>query len=319
MPAGGEFQLIERYLSALGARRQDVDLGVGDDAALVTPAGGSLVLALDTLVEGVHFPTDLPAYWVGYRALAVNLSDLAAMGGDPAWALLGLTLPRADEQWVSGFAAGLHALAVRHGVAVVGGDVTHGPLTISLQISGYAPARPLRRDGARPGEHVWVSGRPGDAMGGLTAWQDPVDRQEAAWAGLRSAFLAPEPKVALGRRLSGIATAAIDVSDGLLADAGHIAAGSGVAVDCQAADCRPSARLRRYLGESQALDRLWRGGDDYELCFTAPGHAAPAVETIARLTRTPVRRIGRIDVGEGVFVDGAPANGGDPGYQHFRR
>lgn len=319
MAERSEFALIRHYLSHLGANRGDVMLGVGDDAAVVAAEGQSLLMALDTLVDGVHFPSDLSAYWVGHRALAVNLSDIAAMGGEPCWALLSLTLPDVDEAWVSAFADGLGALAERHGVAVVGGDVTRGPLSISVQITGRAPATPLRRDGARVGDRVWVSGHPGDAMGGLSVWQSAVHRHQARWQGLRRAFLAPQPRVALGQALTGIATAAIDISDGLAADAGHIADHSGVAIDLSTLACRPSSRLRQWLGEAPAVDAQLGGGDDYELCFMAPASADDAVLSAARRSRTPVRCIGDVGTGAGITCDGHPMADAATGYRHFER
>ncbi|PYZ99962.1 thiamine-phosphate kinase [Gammaproteobacteria bacterium 2W06] len=317
MARASEFDLIGRYLADRGARRRDVVLGVGDDAAILAGDDRPLLMALDTLVEGVHFPADLPAGWVGHRALAVNLSDIAAMGGEPCWALLGLTLPEADEAWVRAFADGLDALARRHAVALVGGDVTRGPLSISVQVAGHANGPVLRRAGAAAGDRVWVSGRPGDAMGGLAVWQDPTQRDRRQWRGLQQAFIAPRPRVALGQALAGIASAAIDVSDGLVADAGHIARSSGVAVALQAAACRPSARLRHWLGDTAARQTLLAGGDDYELCFTAPAAADGAVLQAARASRTPVRCIGAVSAGAGVWLDGEALTADTAGYRHF--
>jgi len=317
MARASEFDLIGRYLADRGARRDDVVLGVGDDAAVFAGDDRPLLMALDTLVEGVHFPADLPAEWVGHRALAVNLSDIAAMGGEPCWALLGLTLPEADEAWVKAFADGLDALAQRHAVALTGGDVTRGPLSISVQIAGHANGPVLRRDGAACGDRVWVSGRPGDAMGGLAVWQDPAQRDRSRWQGLQHAFVAPQPRIALGQALAGIASAAIDVSDGLVADVGHIARRSGVAIALRAAACRPSARLRHWLGDTAAQQTLLAGGDDYELCFTAPTGADAAVLRAARASRTAVRCMGEVGRGEGVWLDGEALTGDAAGYRHF--
>lgn len=318
MAGSTEFTLIERHLTGLGAPRDAVVLGVGDDAAILRcPPGQWLLSALDTLVEDVHFPADLPAEAVGYRALAVNLSDIAAMGGQAHWALVGLTLPAMDEDWVAGFARGLDALARDHGVAIVGGDVTRGPLTISVQITGDAQTPPLRRDGALVGDDVWVSGRLGEAAGGLAVWQ--AGRQaEARWAGLVEAFVRPRPRLALGQALVGIAHAAIDVSDGLLADAGHIAHRSGVAIELDSRALRPSARLRAWAGEHGADRCLRGGGDDYELCFTAPAAARADVQAAARAVGTPVRRIGEVRPGEGIRIDGQVPADGAGGYRHFQ-
>lgn len=312
-----EFELIERHLARLGAGRDDVILGPGDDAAITRPGGEPLLMALDTLVEGVHFPADLPAEWVGYRALAVNLSDIAAMGGDPCWALLGLTLPQADDAWVAAFAEGLGGLARAHGVALVGGDVTRGPLTVSLQITARAPGPVLRRDGAMPGDTLWVSGRPGEAAAGLAVWQQGMARASTRWRGLRRAFVAPRPRIALGQALRGIATAAIDVSDGLAADAGHIAVRSQAALHLDPTRCQPSARLRRWAGETGARRAQLAGGDDYELCFSAPRAASGAVRAAARQARTAVRCIGEVRAGEGVWWGDERIGEGAGGYRHF--
>ena len=311
-----EFELIARYLTGLGAARADVELGVGDDAAIVRGDHGRCVFALDTLIEGVHFPADLPAAAVGYRALAVNLSDMAAMGASPLWALMGLTLPWVDEDWVAAFAKGIDGIARAHGVAIIGGDVTRGPLGVSLQITGSVDS-PLRRDGAQAGDQLWVSGRPGEAAAGLALWQ-ANQRHQPTSQGLIQAFCYPRPKIALGQSLAGIATAAIDVSDGLAADAGHIAEQSHLAVVFERAACRASARLIAQVGLNQAQAYWLGGGDDYELCFSASAAARPAVEAAARQARTAVRPIGWLREGQGVWLDDQRlAPGQQAGYQHF--
>src|ERR1700742_2249696 len=213
-----EFALIERYFRKAGAMRHDVQLGVGDDAALLqSPRGAQLVAAIDTLNEGVHFPHGSPPASVGHRVLAVNLSDLAAMGARPAWALLALTLPKIDEDWLSEFAAGFSELARAHDVALVGGDTTSGPLTATVQMLGHVPrAQALLRSGARPGDLVFVSGTPGDAAGGLAVEQGRLQGAADVTAYLRKRFLYPTPRMALGKSLRGFASGCIDVSDGLL-------------------------------------------------------------------------------------------------------
>src|SRR6185503_11515595 len=228
-----EFELIDRYFRGCGAKRADVHLGIGDDAALLEcPAGAQLVAAVDTLVAGVHFPHDSPPASVGHRALAVNLSDLAAMGARPAWALLALTLPRADESWLSEFAAGMAALARAHDIALVGGDTTSGPLCITVQALGHVPrSAALLRSGGGAGDALFVSGTPGDAAAGLAIEQGRLAAAGAAAAHLRERFLYPAPRVALGERLRGYASACIDVSDGLLGDAGKLARASGCGVE----------------------------------------------------------------------------------------
>jgi len=313
-----EFALIARYLSALGAARDDVLLGVGDDAALVAPrADRPQALALDTLVAGVHFPEDAAAADVGHKALAVNLSDLAAMGATPQWALLALTLPAADEGWLEAFAAGFGALARATDVALVGGDVTRGPLTVSVQVIGAMEGPVLRRDGARPGERVWVSGRPGEAAAGLAVWAS-TQRHDARWRRLLARLHRPQPRCGLGRALAGLAGAAIDVSDGLAADLGHVAAASRVGIVLEPERLPLSRCLRAWAGDG-ARDLALHGGDDYELCFTAPPAADAAVRAAARRERVPVSVIGRVTAGG----DGEPAvrdaggRGLEGGYRHF--
>ncbi len=316
-----EFALIERYLSGLGADRADVVLGVGDDAAIVhPPVDGYQLMALDTLVAGVHFPKDFPPEWIGHRALAVNLSDIAAMGGQPQWALLGLTLPKADEAWVSAFARGFDALAKAYNVALIGGDVTQGPLAITVQITGTSSRPPLRRDGAQPGDRLWVSGRPGEAAAGLAVWQSADCRANPRWQGLLQAFTHPRPRLGLGQRLARIATAAIDVSDGIVADAGHIARRSGVKLVLDPALCRPSARLLHWAGTAQAAEALWQGGgDDYELCFTAPADATHCLLEAARAEQVIVRPVGRVESGVGVYWGSQHLDDRQGvGYEHFR-
>lgn len=217
----GEFELIAKYFSGADGGRQDVVLGVGDDAALLrVPEGRELVVAADTLVSGVHFPPGTPAAAIGHRALAVNLSDLAAMGATPAWFTLALTLPRAEEMWLEEFSRGLLELARRFDVALVGGDTTSGPLAMTVQAMGHAaPGTAIRRSGARPGDGIYLSATTGDAAAGLAVLQGEIEiASEAARAELIARFLWPEPRVALGAALVGVASAAIDVSDGLLAD-----------------------------------------------------------------------------------------------------
>ncbi len=314
-----EFGLIERYFSGLGASRDDVSLGTGDDAALVQAGGETLALAVDTLIEDVHFPADAPARSVGHKLLAVNLSDLAAMGAEPAWALLALTLRNVDESWLADLRDGLDGLARAHGVALVGGDTTRGErITASVFVAGHAE-RPMRRDGARLGDDLWVSGFPGEAAAGLALWQTGQRSGEAAET-LVARLHWPEPRVALGRLLSGVATAAVDISDGLVADAGHLSARSAVALRI-AAECLPVSQALASVGGAAARDYALSGGDDYELLFTAPASAGDQVRAVAHAAATPVTRIGEVVEGPaGVSVH--DANGRRlaihrTGYRHF--
>jgi thiamine-monophosphate kinase len=318
----GEFELIERYFAAVGATRSDVVLGVGDDAAVLSvPAGEELVACTDTLVAGRHFPDGFEAADIGWRSLAVNLSDLAAMGAAPAWALLALTLPALDEDWLEGFVTGFAALANAHGVALVGGDTTRGPLCMTVQALGTVPrGTALRRRGARAGDLVYVTGWPGDAAAGLALLTGRLSGSGANRGALEAKFRRPEPRVAFGIRLRGIASACIDVSDGLAADLGHLAAASGVGAVVRAEELPLSRALYTLAGEARARDFALGGGDDYELVFTVPPAARP---TLARLTAgagaPACHCIGEIVAGRGVRVVGERGELPVPrGWDHFR-
>jgi thiamine-monophosphate kinase len=314
----GEFQLIDRFFRDLGARRDDVPLGVGDDAALVRPPSGqSLAIAVDTLVEGVHFLPDDPPDSIGHRALAVNLSDLAAMGAEPAWFLLALTLATVDEPWLQRFAAGMGGLAKAHGVALIGGDTTSGRLTVSVTVVGFVPqALALRRDGARPGDAIYVSGTPGDAAAGLALRQGRLTAPPAGADRLLARFLWPTPRLELGLRLRGLASACIDVSDGLGGDLGKLCRASGVGAEIDSARLPLSDALRELLPGPRAAAFALRGGDDYELLFTAPPAACAAVESIDGAAAP--RRIGTIVATPGVRCDGVALQGDSGhGFDHF--
>jgi len=316
-----EFALIERYFRSCGAQRTDVALGVGDDAALLrVPAGCELVAATDTLVAGVHFPQDSPADSIGHRSLAVNLSDLAAMGARPAWALLALTLPQADEAWLGEFATGLGELARSHEVALVGGDTTRGPLCVTVQLLGFVPAgAALTRSGARAGDVLFVSGTCGDAAAGLAIEQRRLTGPPEVRSWLRERFLRPAPRVALGEQLRGFASACIDVSDGLLADAGKLASASHVGVELSYSEVPLSEPLAALLGERRARELALTGGDDYELCFAVPPHNIARL--LAQLPPQDWRytRIGALRAAPGASVvgDGTVMEFSHSGYEHF--
>ncbi|KRE85440.1 thiamine-monophosphate kinase [Rhodanobacter sp. Soil772] len=320
-----EFDLIDLIRQHTAQPRDDVRIGIGDDAAvLAPPPGKELAVAIDTLVEGVHFPPGTAAADIGWKALAVNLSDLAAMGASPAWALLALTLPSADAAFVEGFAEGFAKLAQPHRLALVGGDTTRGPLTISVAVHGFVPpGQALARAGARVGDAVLVTGTLGDAAAGLHALQHPP-REDDGRAGLRGFLIErlnrPTPRLAVGTALRGQATACVDVSDGLLADLGHICTASGVAAEIEAALLPRSSALLELYDDTTALHFALSGGDDYELCFTVP--AARLAEVQAGLARLGcgATKIGRIVEGEGVRVhaaDGAWLATDRPGWEHF--
>ncbi len=316
--AQGEAELIERHFTRRGALREDVLQGVGDDAALIAALPGrELVLTLDTIVGGLHFPSGLDARFIGHRVLAVNLSDLAAMGAEPAWALLGLTLPNVDEHWLAGFAAGLDTLARRFRVALVGGDTTRGPLAATMTLAGTVPSgQAIFRDGARAGDDLWISGTPGDAAAGLAILQGRLQAQGRARDALLHRFQLPEARVGLGVALRGIATACIDVSDGLVGDLAKLCTASGVGTDIESRELPLSAGLCSVAGLEARLAFALGGGDDYELLFTA----APADRgRIAALEAGAVlRRIGAVSEIPGVRVDGAPpSRDTGHGFDHF--
>lgn len=318
MNAGvAEFDLIARIRARVGTHH-DVVLGIGDDAALLSPPPGlQLAIAMDTLNAGVHFPPRTASGDIGWKALAVNLSDLAAMGAAPAWCTLSLSMPEADAGFVDGFLDGFLSLARQHGVALVGGDTTRGPLSVCVTVHGFVePGSALRRDAARAGDDVWVSGSLGDAAAALRQWQSggKVD------AALRARLDRPSPRVALGRALRGIANACIDVSDGLLADLGHLCAASGVAAQVDV-DALPASEALRVAFDPDAR-RLAQasGGDDYELCFTAPPDRRDQVSNAARGAGVDVWRIGGIVAGEGLsarLADGTAWSASAAGWLHF--
>lgn len=322
-----EFDLIAR-ICARAARRADVALGIGDDAALLVPrAGERLVAACDTMNVGVHFPADTVPQDIGWKALAVNLSDLAAMGATPAWALLSLSLPAADAVWLDAFLDGFDALAAQHRLALVGGDTTRGPLSICVTALGFVPhAQALKRSSAHPGDVVCVTGTLGDAAAGLRLWA-PDDRTgasgidfsvaDARW--LRARLARPTPRVDAAALLRGRARACIDVSDGLLADLGHIARASAVAIDIDAEALPGSDALRACIAAGQRLALQVAGGDDYELAFTVPEFDCEVLLAELAAAGTPATRIGRVCEGDGVCL--RDANGDailvPAGWQHF--
>lgn len=317
-----EFDLIRRFFTH---RARGAVLGVGDDAALVRVRSGmELAISADTLVAGRHFFRDADPGRLGHKALAVNLSDMAAMGATPRWATLALTLPRADPRWLAAFSSGFMRLARRHGVDLVGGDTTRGPLAISVQIMGEVPAgRALRRDRARAGDDVWVSGTLGDAALALAAMRGRMRLAPRERSALERKLHTPTPRIGLGIALRGIARSAIDVSDGLIADLGHVCDRSQVAAVVQFDRVPASAIMKRHLDRPVARATLLAGGDDYELCFTAGSARRGALERLAGRQRLKLTRIGRIVRRRGtarvtvVGADGRPVAVKSRGFDHF--
>lgn len=312
-----EFDLIDR-IRRRAMTRSDVVLGIGDDAAIVqVPVGRQLVIATDTINRGIHFPDNTVPADIGWKALAVNLSDLASMGAEPAWCTLSLSLPSGDAAWVDAFLDGFLDLAAQHHVALIGGDTTRGPLSVSVTVHGFVePGRALRRSGARVGDDVWVSGTLGDAAGALAQWRAGAAVQPA----LRARLDLPTPRLALGARIVGIAHACVDISDGLLADLQHVCAASGVASEIELDALPASAELIAAFDVARRQAIQATGGDDYELCFTAPSSARALIEGVAAETGTPVTRVGRIVAGNGtraLLADGSEWSAPSTGFVHF--
>ncbi|HET6545852.1 MAG TPA: thiamine-phosphate kinase [Rhodanobacteraceae bacterium] len=319
-----EFDLIDLIRARSATLRGDVRLGIGDDGAvLAPPAGQELVACTDTLVGGVHFPTATAASDIGWKALAVNLSDLAAMGATPAWALLALTLPHAERAFLEEFLDGFFELAATCRVALVGGDTARGPLSASVTALGFVPpGLALRRDGARPGDLVYVTGSLGDAAAGLHCLAQEAG--PVVSAAHRAALVArlhrPQPRLAAGAALRGAASACIDVSDGLLADLGHVATASGVAIEVEAAALPTSPALLAFPDAAIRLGWQLGGGDDYELAFAVPpARRDDAIADLARLG-CGAAHIGKVVAGSGVRAfgaDGAEVVPDGRGWRHF--
>ncbi|HVC02760.1 MAG TPA: thiamine-phosphate kinase [Steroidobacteraceae bacterium] len=321
----GEFALIDRYFTrpAAASGAGGVVAGIGDDAAVLRlPAGMDLIAAVDTLVEGRHFPAGSEPRSIGHRALAVNLSDVAAMGATPAWATLALTLPQADPAWLEGFSAGLFELAQRHGVALVGGDTTAGPLAVSVQILGFVPrGAALLRRGARSGDLIAVTGTLGDAAAGLALLQAPPASIGAQARELRARFEYPSPRVEFGLAARGIATAAIDLSDGLAGDLAKFAGASALAAHVELDRLPISAALHAYAAPAQVLDWALSGGDDYELLLAVAPERVADLAAAAAGCATPFAVIGEFGGGGGVAwtSGGRPFEPARGGFDHFAR
>jgi len=311
-----EFDLIRRYFTRA---TPGAALGVGDDAALLAVREGmELAVSTDMLVSGTHFFADADPFLLGHKTLAVNLSDLAAMGAVPRWATLSLSLPDVDETWLQRFSEGFFALADDNGVELIGGDTTRGPLNLCVTIMGEVPSgRALRRDRAQVGDDVWVSGKLGQAALGLAYLQGKIKFYEQVREDCLNALHKPQPRVALGLALRGIAHSAIDVSDGLLADLGHILERSNVGAELDV-ESLPIVDdgVERDVAQQYALS----GGDDYELCFTAPASARDTLIALAEQLKFPLTRIGFIRAEPGCVVrdaDGKEMKIEKGGYDHF--
>jgi thiamine-monophosphate kinase len=319
-----EFDIIRQYFTRPVTKAA---LGVGDDAALIsTTAEKELVISVDTLVSGHHFFADTDPRQLGYKALAVNLSDMAAMGANPRWVTLALTLPRnliqQNEAWLDEFAAGFFELADTYQIELIGGDTTRGPLNISVQIIGEVEkGKALLRSGARPGDDIWISGHLGDAALALAHEQQQINLNPAELMQCLSALHAPIARIELGRRLINLAHSVIDISDGLMADLEHIVESSNVSATIYFNEIACSSILRKFLPHPVAVSCLLAGGDDYELCFTASERKQKEIEELSLKLAISLTRIGRITQGKGLTVlnsDGTAITQETKGYDHFR-
>ena len=314
-----EFDLIRKYFSR---PTRQTSLGVGDDAALIAPGTGmAMAVSTDMLVAGTHFRPDANPFHVGWKSLAVNLSDMAAMGALPKWATLALALPTADETWVEQFATGFFMCADKYQVDLIGGDTTRGPLTISVQIMGEVRAnQTLLRSGAKPGDEIWVSGKLGDAALALAALQGRYALNQDELDACLPALNTPQPRVELGLLLNVMVHSAIDISDGLMADLGHILQASAVGAEIHLPHVPCSHVARKRLADPQVQQMVLAGGDDYELCFTAPARNHAEIAKMATLIGVPLTRIGTVTEASGLVVRGLDnqiININKPGFDHF--
>ena len=321
--ACGEFSLIARYFDRVRSSRLDVELGIGDDCALLNiPEKQTLAISTDTLVAGNHFLHDIDPADLAYKALAVNLSDLAAMGADPAWLTLALTLPDVDEAWLESFSDSLFDLLNYYDMQLIGGDTTRGPLSMTLGIHGFVPmGRALTRSGAKPGDWIYVTGTPGDSAAGLAILQNRLQVADAKDADyLIKRHLRPSPRILQGQALRDLANSAIDLSDGLISDLGHIVKASDCGASIDLALLQFSDALSRHVEPEQALRWALSGGEDYELCFTVPELNRGALDVALGHLGVPFTCIGQMtaDIEGLCFIrDGEPVTLDWKGYDHF--
>lgn len=310
-----EFEVIQHFFNRQSILREDVNLTIGDDAAIITPpAGHQIAITTDTLVYGVHFPIDTSPYDIGFKSLAVNLSDLAAMGATPAWLTLALTLPSVDELWLKEFSDGFFSLASKYQAQLIGGDLTRGPLTITIAAHGLIPTgQALKRNTAKPGDLIYVTNTLGDAAAALAFLQNKTSIPDENKNSILTKLNRPIPQIKTGEQLRDIATSCIDISDGLVADLGHILEKSAVGAEVNV-DCIPlSETLQKYVNKEEALHFALSGGDDYELCFTVPADKINFVPANC----TCIGKIINSNKLNLQFSDGKKYDLTHAGYQHF--
>ncbi|MGL6258204.1 thiamine-phosphate kinase [Vibrio sp. WXL210] len=319
----GEFNLIEKYFVDRQARRSDVLLAAGDDCALLeVPEGMSIALSTDSLVAGTHFLADAPPAWVAHKALASNLSDLAAMGATPAWVSMALTMPEPDEAWLAPFCEAFFALADRYNLKLIGGDTTKGPLSITLTVQGFVPkGQALRRSGAQVGDSIYVTGQLGDSKAGLDVILNPSQQERPEAQALVKRHFHATPRIEVGEALRPFASAAIDISDGLISDLGHILKASKVGADINVDALPLSASLLSFVA-SHSLARQYAltSGEEYELCFTAPLQHQAQLDHIAAQCGVALTCIGTIHTAPQLTLhaSGEPLDWTISGYDHFK-
>lgn len=315
-----EFKLIQNYFMRDQDKNADprIVLGIGDDCALLqTSPGTQLAISSDMLVSGRHFFPDVDPYTLGHKCLAVNLSDLAAMGARPLAFTLAIALPHADSNWLAAFSQGMFALADQHQCRLIGGDTTKGPLTISITIFGEIPPNTaLRRDAAQLGDDIWISGSLGDARLALAAYRNELDLEPTQHRQAAQRMHQPTPRIALGIALRGIAHAALDISDGLSGDLGHILSASGVGAQLNV-DALPVGEVLQSQAQARRREFCLNGGDDYELCFTAPAEKREAVIKAGIISQTPLTRVGNIESELGLRLMDAAGKSVDLKLQSF--
>ena len=316
-----EFDLINQYFKPACTSRNDVVLGIGDDCALLSPvAGKQLAVSTDTLIAGVHFPENTQAVDIGYKSLAVNLSDLAAMGADPAWVSLAISLPEENHQWLQEFMQGFSLLANSHDISLIGGDTTHGPLSVTISVTGYIePDKALKRSRAKVGDLIYTTGFIGDAAAGLSLVLNDIQPQSYSQY-LIERLNRPTPRIAAGQVLKKYSVAAIDVSDGLLADLGHICKASNAGAEINLHNIPLSKELTGYYREKPEWHKILNAGDDYELCFTCPVESENMMLADMQAIDMSVSKIGRVISKRGIscllnneILDIQPS-----GYNHFQ-
>jgi len=316
-----EFDIIRKYFTDIGQTPEALILGVGDDAAIISsPADQELLIAMDTFNPGVHFPEPTSAYDIGYKALAVNLSDIAAMGGEPKWFTLALALPELEHNWLQEFRRGLSALADRYHLKLIGGDTTKGPLSITIQIAGYAPPhQAIKRSGAQVGDKLYITGTLGDAAVGLELCQQGADKYLSYQQDLIDRLNRPTPRIEVGRALRTIATACIDISDGLAGDLKHLLVASQVGAKLETGSLPISRSLQQQIPvRDEQIQKALYYGDDYELCFTAPANRADDIAAIHLQTGCQISLIGDITPQSTVLIELDSENKiTNEGFNHF--